>query len=81
VRLILLKGNPSQWPPPAEFRLKLALAALPTHVPEGEPETYVLAPGQPSQASLSPESSIMGMTVLMTLEGEEAEAAWLAARD
>jgi hypothetical protein len=41
----------------------------------------VLAPGQPSQASLSPESSIMGMTVLMTLEGEEAETAWRAARD
>ncbi|NTV85159.1 MAG: DUF2726 domain-containing protein [Burkholderiaceae bacterium] len=81
VRLILLKGNPSQWPTPAEFRLKLALAALPTHGPEGESEKYVLAPGQSSQASLSPESSIMGMTVLMTLEGEEAETAWRAARE
>ena len=83
VRLILLKGDPGQWPTPAEFRLKLALAALQPLSPAGEPEVYE---GQVDSTIKTPssqfqESSIMGMSVLMTLEGDDAEAAWRAARN
>jgi hypothetical protein len=83
LRLIQLKGTPSQWPAPAEFRLKLALAALQPVSQANEPEKYETTAGPPtqSQASQFSQSSIMGMSVLMTLEGDEAETAWRAARD
>jgi hypothetical protein len=83
VRLILLKGDASQWPTPSEFRLKLALAALQPLSPAGEPEVYKAQTVSPSwtKASQFQESSIMGMSVLMTLEGDDADAAWKAARN
>ena len=83
VRLILLKGSASEWPTPSEFRLKLALAALQSMSPVGEPEVYKATVGSAKQSpgSQFQESSIMGMSVLMTLEGDDAEEAWRAARD
>ena len=83
VRLILLKGDPGQWPTPAEFRLKLALAALQPLTPAGEPEVYegLMDSTIKTPSSHFQESSIMGMSVLMTLEGDDAEAAWRAARN
>lgn len=83
VRLIRLKGAPANWPEPSEFRLKLALAALRPISPggEGEAEEMPLFRSPASRpATQSPESSIMGMSVLMELD-EEAEAAWRTARD
>ena len=83
VRLIRLKGAPANWPEPSEFRLKLALAALRPIAPggEGAAEEMPLFRGPASRpATQSPESSIMGMSVLMELD-EEAEAAWRSARD
>jgi len=83
VRLILLKGDPGQWPTPAEFRLKLALAALQPLTPAGEPEVYegLMDSTIKTPSSHFQESSIMGMSVLMTLEGDDAEEAWRAARN
>lgn len=83
VRMILLKGSPGQWPAPAEFRLKLALAALQPLSPGGLPEVYEAPTGaqMPMPSSRFQDSSIMGMSVLMTLEGDDADAAWRAARD
>lgn len=83
VRMILLKGSPGQWPAPAEFRLKLALAALQPLSPAGAPEVYTAPLGapKPMPSSQFQDSSIMGMSVLMTLEGDDAEAAWRAARN
>lgn len=83
VRLIRLKGAPANWPEPSEFRLKLALAALRPVAPggEGATEEMPLIRGPASRpATQSPESSIMGMSVLMDFD-EAAEAAWRAARD
>ena len=83
VRLILLKGSACEWPTPSEFRLKLALAALQSLSPAGEPEVYT-APQGPAKAAASSqfqETSIMGMSVLMTLDGDDADEAWRAARD
>lgn len=80
IRLVRLKGTPEQWPEAADFRLKLAVAAL--HPGADAPlDAAAFAPRHQSQpAATEPESSIMGMTVLL-LEPDEAEAAWRAARE
>lgn len=82
VRFVRLKGAVDHWPAPADFRLKLSLAALrsvstvggtPSGNSQFQPSAY--------QDSRFAESEVMGMTRIMALDDADADAAWRAARD